>query len=77
VPILSNPLERGQGPCANFGGVAEILQGMITILTGLGINTLWEVIEGNLKYFDITKNPSLNATDTGLPFDMVYTRKKW
>lgn len=37
------------------GGVAEILQRMITILAGLGINTRWEVIEGDAKFFDITK----------------------
>lgn len=37
------------------GGVAEILQRMITILTGLGINARWEVIEGDTRFFDITK----------------------
>lgn len=28
---------------------------MITILIGLGINARWEVIEGDTKFFDITK----------------------
>ena len=37
------------------GGVAEILQRMMIILTGLGINARWEVIEGDERYFDITK----------------------
>lgn len=37
------------------GGVAEILQRMIIILTGLGINARWEVIEGDERFFDITK----------------------
>lgn len=37
------------------GGVAEILQRMIPILTELGIETRWEVIEGDTKFFDITK----------------------
>ena len=37
------------------GGVAEILQRMVPILNELGINARWEVIEGNPKFFDITK----------------------
>jgi trehalose synthase len=37
------------------GGVAEILQRMIPLLNGLGINARWEVIEGDNKFFDITK----------------------
>jgi trehalose synthase len=37
------------------GGVAEILQRMMIILSGLGIEARWEVIQGNEKYFDITK----------------------
>jgi|WetSurSiteA1Bulk_404760.scaffolds.fasta_scaffold11249_2 trehalose synthase len=37
------------------GGVAEILQRMMVILSGLGINARWEVIEGNESFFDITK----------------------
>lgn len=37
------------------GGVAEILQRMIPIMNGLGINTRWEIIEGDDKFFDITK----------------------
>lgn len=37
------------------GGVAEILQRMIPILEELGINARWEVIEGDARFFDITK----------------------
>lgn len=37
------------------GGVAEILQRMIPILNSLGIYTRWEIIEGDDKFFDITK----------------------
>ncbi len=37
------------------GGVAEILQRMIPILNELGINARWEIIEGDPKFFDITK----------------------
>lgn len=37
------------------GGVAEILQRMVPILKDLGINVRWEVIEGDDRFFDITK----------------------
>lgn len=37
------------------GGVAEILQRMIPILTELGIDAKWEVIKGDIRFFDITK----------------------
>jgi trehalose synthase len=37
------------------GGVAEILQRMIPIMNELGIDARWEVIEGDSKFFDITK----------------------
>ncbi len=37
------------------GGVAEILQRMIPILNELGINARWEVIEGDPRFFEITK----------------------
>jgi trehalose synthase len=37
------------------GGVAEILQRMVPILEELGINVRWEVIEGDSRFFDITK----------------------
>lgn len=37
------------------GGVAEILQCMIPILTSIGIEARWEVIEGDASFFDMTK----------------------
>jgi trehalose synthase len=37
------------------GGVAEILHRMIPILRELGIDARWEVIEGDARFFDITK----------------------
>ena len=37
------------------GGVAEILQRMTPILRGLGIETRWEVIQGDEPFFEITK----------------------
>lgn len=37
------------------GGVAEILQRMIPILQGIGIDARWEVIDGDERFFDITK----------------------
>ena len=37
------------------GGVAEILQRMIPILVELGIDAKWEVIKGDIRFFDITK----------------------
>jgi trehalose synthase len=37
------------------GGVAEILQRMIPVLNELGINARWDTIEGDARFFDITK----------------------
>lgn len=37
------------------GGVAEILQRMLPLLRSLGIDARWEVIEGDLRFFEITK----------------------
>lgn len=37
------------------GGVAEILHRMIPILNSLGIDARWDVIEGDDKFFDMTK----------------------
>lgn len=37
------------------GGVAEILQRMIPVLQEIGIDARWEVIEGDERFFDITK----------------------
>ena len=37
------------------GGVAEILHRMVPIISGLGIDTRWETIEGDKAFFDVTK----------------------
>ncbi len=37
------------------GGVAEILQRMVPILKELGVDAKWEVIQGDSRFFDITK----------------------
>ena len=37
------------------GGVAEILQRMVPFLNELGIVAKWDTIEGDQKFFDITK----------------------
>jgi trehalose synthase len=37
------------------GGVAEILTRMLPLLRQLGVNTRWDVIKGNEKFFTITK----------------------
>ncbi len=37
------------------GGVAEILQRLLPILENLGIRVRWEVIQGDERFFDITK----------------------
>ncbi|MBI5631863.1 MAG: glycosyltransferase [Nitrospirae bacterium] len=37
------------------GGVAEILHRMLPILKEVGIETRWEVLEGDERFFDITK----------------------
>ncbi len=37
------------------GGVAELLHRILPIMTGMGIEARWEVIEGDNRFFDITK----------------------
>lgn len=37
------------------GGVAEILQRMMPLIKELGVNVRWDVIEGDKRFFDITK----------------------
>ncbi len=54
------------------GGVAEILQRMIPILHEYGINTRWEVIEGDERFYDITKkiHNALQGTPVKFSKDM-------
>jgi trehalose synthase len=37
------------------GGVAEILNWMVPLMNELGLDTSWEVVEGNEGFFDVTK----------------------
>ena len=37
------------------GGVAEILNKMVPLMKGLGLNVEWSVIEGNEEFFKCTK----------------------
>ena len=37
------------------GGVAEILQSMVPLYRGLGIDTRWLVLDGDDRFFDVTK----------------------
>ncbi|MFH1453144.1 MAG: glycosyltransferase [Armatimonadota bacterium] len=37
------------------GGVAEILHNMVPLMNDLGLDAEWRIIEGNNKFFDITK----------------------
>ncbi len=38
------------------GGVAEILEWMVPNMTDVGLDASWEVIHGNPRFFEITKN---------------------
>ena len=51
------------------GGVAEILEWMIPIMRELGLDTSWEVIDGNPRFFEITKSihNGLQGADVAIP----------
>lgn len=55
------------------GGVAEILQRMMPLINELGINARWEVIEGDKRFFDITKK--LHNALQGTPENI--TKEMW
>ncbi len=55
------------------GGVAEILHRMIPLLTDLGIDARWEVLEGDAKFFDFTKKTH-NALQGNRE---KYTKEMW
>src|SRR5207253_693391 len=38
------------------GGVAEILTAMVPLTNALGIDTSWEIVEGDSEYFQCTKS---------------------
>ncbi len=37
------------------GGVAEILNRMVPLMQSLGINATWDTVDGNTRFFDVTK----------------------
>jgi trehalose synthase len=55
------------------GGVAEILQRMVPVLGELGITARWEILEGDEKFFDITKKMH-NALQGNME---VITKEMW
>ncbi len=55
------------------GGVAEILHRMIPLLTDLGINARWDVIEGDAAFYDFTKKTH-NALQGNRE---KFTKKMW
>jgi trehalose synthase len=55
------------------GGVAEILQRMVPILGELGVTARWEILEGDEKFFDITKKMH-NALQGNME---VITKEMW
>lgn len=57
------------------GGVAEILRNMIPLMNELGLEITWELIEGNRKFFEVTKtlHNALHGRPEPLSPDMVHT----
>ncbi|MFQ5499933.1 MAG: glycosyltransferase [Candidatus Zixiibacteriota bacterium] len=55
------------------GGVAEILDWLVSLMNDLGLDTSWEVVEGNQKYFHTTKSfhNGLQGTKVQLTRSMV------
>jgi trehalose synthase len=51
------------------GGVAEILEWMTPIMRELGLDASWEVIDGNHRFFEITKSMhnSLQGANVAIP----------
>jgi trehalose synthase len=60
------------------GGVAEILTRIIPLLKQLGVAARWDVIKGNEKFFNITKqmHNALHGVDVQIsPIDLEYFRQ--
>jgi trehalose synthase len=49
------------------GGVAEILHRVVVILNELGVPTRWEVMEGDLPFFNVTKKMHNSLHGHGAP----------
>ena len=65
---LSRKSVRNINSTAVGGGVAEILTRMVPLLNQLGVQTRWDVIKGDEKFFVITKN--IHNALHGLPVDL-------
>src|SRR3990167_4016662 len=55
------------------GGVAEILHRMLPILEEIGVAARWEIIEGDKRFFDITKRDRLGVVDKNCVGIKIYT----
>ena len=53
------------------GGVAEILIRMMPLLRQLGVDARWDVIKGNERFFNVTKNihNALHGVNISIPFE--------
>ncbi len=58
---------------AEGGGVAELLQRMIPLIKGLGIDVRWEVMKGTRPFFEATKRMHNSLQGKG----RALTRKMW
>lgn len=60
------------------GGVAEILSTMVPMTNDLGINTRWELVEGDNDYFNCTKafHNSLQGTSIVIPDHLLQHYEK-
>src|SRR5262245_18574287 len=52
---LSGRVVRNINSTAVGGGVAEILSQMIPLVKEMGVDARWDVIRGNLHFFEVTK----------------------
>ncbi len=55
------------------GGVAELLQRMVPLMNGLGLNTRWEVLKGTKAFFEVTKSLHNALQGKGRPI----TKRMW
>lgn len=53
--------------------MAELLQRMVPLFRGLGIDVRWEVLKGTAPFFDVTKNMHNSLQGKGRPF----TKEMW
>lgn len=80
LKIIESMAERLKGKkmvhvnsTAEGGGVAELLQRMVPLLRGLGIDVRWEVMKGTQAFFETTKG--MHNSLQGKP--VRFTREMW